>query len=84
MATTKCNSGSNWISKEKLSIFLNELSGFGAFLHIFFGTVVFSSVMFISTIDAVKVIARYVASGLECRLVITWELGGLKMIEGRA
>lgn len=53
-------------ARDKPAVFLNELAGFWAFLHLLFGTTVFSSLMFISVLDALKVIARYIASGLVC------------------
>ncbi|KAL9023905.1 MAG: hypothetical protein Q9196_006892, partial [Gyalolechia fulgens] len=65
----------------KLGIFLNELAGFGAFLHLLFGTTVFSSLMFISVLDALRVIARYIASGLICRLIVKWELAAMRAVE---
>lgn len=64
--------------REKLAIFLNELAGFGAFLHLLFGTTVFSSLMFIGVLDALQVIARYIASGLICRLIVSWELAAMR------
>lgn len=65
-------------NREKLAIFLNELAGFGAFLHLLFGTTVFSSLMFIGVLDALQVIARYISSGLICRLIVSWELAAMR------
>lgn len=66
---------------DKLAIFLNELAGFGSFLHLLFGTTVFSSLMFIGVLDAFQVIARYVASGLVCRIIVNWELAAMRAAE---
>lgn len=65
-------------SHDKLAIFLNELAGFGAFLHLLFGTTVFSSLMFIGVLDALQVIARYIGSGVVCRIIVNWELAAMR------
>ena len=67
--------------ENKMSVALNELAGFLAFLQILFGTLLFSSLMFTATLDALGVIARYVASGLVCRFIVTWELAALRSLE---
>lgn len=67
--------------EDKMSVFLNELAGLLSFLQILFGTLLFSSLMFIATIDALAVIARYVASGLICRFIVTWELVAMRSLE---
>ena len=72
------------LQESKLSVFLNELAGLGAFLHVRFGTLVFSSLMFIATIDAPVVIARFIVSELVCRLVVTWELATMRSAEQKS
>lgn len=47
-------------------------------LHIVFGTLVFSGILFISTQDATAVVARFFASALVCRLVMMYELAGIR------
>ncbi|KAH8773546.1 hypothetical protein F5883DRAFT_548066 [Diaporthe sp. PMI_573] len=46
-------------------------------LHIVFGTLVCTSRLFISTQDALAVVARYLASALACRILVVCELSGL-------
>ncbi|KAM7189692.1 hypothetical protein V8F33_009940 [Rhypophila sp. PSN 637] len=47
-------------------------------LHIIFGTLTLSSMLFIGPRDALKVIARFVASALACRIITMYELAGLR------
>lgn len=49
----------------------------GTVLHIIFGTLVFSSILFIATADAVTVAARYLASAVLCRIILNYELDGI-------
>lgn len=50
----------------------------GTVLHILLGTLVFSSLLFIETGDAISVVAQYLASTLVCRVVLVYELAGLR------
>ena len=52
-----------------------------AYAHWIFGTLVFSSTLFIGTLDAFGVIARYLASALICRMVLLVELAGMRAVE---
>lgn len=47
-------------------------------VHILFGTLVFSSLMFIGTRDAVFVLGRFMASVLFCRVILMYEIAGLR------
>lgn len=47
-------------------------------IHIVFGTLVFASTLFVSTQDATTVIVRYFASALVCRIVLMYELAGMR------
>lgn len=47
-------------------------------LHIIFGTMMLSSLLFVGPRDALKVIARFVGSGLSCRVITMYELAGLR------
>ncbi|KAI1434995.1 hypothetical protein GGR50DRAFT_359255 [Xylaria sp. CBS 124048] len=47
-------------------------------VHILFGSLVFSSLLFIGPSDAVKVIARYVGSVIACRIIVAFELMGMR------
>ena len=67
-----------------LTVFLNETTGFLVFLHLAVGTLIFSSLQFISVIDAMTVIARYIASGLVCRIILMQELDGLRTMESES
>lgn len=52
-----------------------------AFVQILFGTAVLSSLTFIATLDAVVVILRYVVSGCVCRIILMYELQGMRLVE---
>ncbi|GAW17161.1 hypothetical protein ANO14919_066110 [Xylariales sp. No.14919] len=47
-------------------------------VHLFYGTVVFSSVLLIGSADTVIVIPRYWHSAVLCRLVLMFEISGIK------
>lgn len=61
-----------------LFIILSWLTSIGSVLHIMFGTLVFSSVLFISTRDAAYVVLRFVLSAVICRAVLMLELSGMR------
>ena len=50
----------------------------GSVFHLFYGTLVFSSIMCISVEDAVPVAVRYLISAFICRLLLMFELSGLR------
>ena len=50
----------------------------GTVLYIIFGTMLFSSALFISTQDAVMVCSRYLAATMLCRVIVMYELSGLR------
>lgn len=54
-----------------------------AYAHWIFGTLVFSSTLFIGTLDGLGVIARYLASALVCRMILLVELAGITGEQGR-
>lgn len=60
---------------------LNGLAVTCIYVHWVFGTLLFSSVLFIGTLDALGVIARYLASALFCRVILLVELSGIKGAE---
>ncbi|KAI0970957.1 hypothetical protein F4678DRAFT_462091 [Xylaria arbuscula] len=47
-------------------------------IHILFGSLVLSGLLFIGPSDALVVIVRYVASVLACRILVTFELSGMR------
>lgn len=61
-------------------IFLAWFTCVGTVLHIICGTLIFSSILFISTSDAVTVVSRYLSSTLLCRAVLMFELSGLRQV----
>ncbi|KIW66519.1 hypothetical protein PV04_05847 [Phialophora macrospora] len=67
-------------------IFLSWFTSILTVLHIVYGTLVFSSILFISTSDAVTVVARYLSSTLVCRAIVMYELSGLRQVlsQGRS
>lgn len=60
-----------------LTILLNAAS-FVAAIHVLVGICFFSSILFISVVDAIEVALRYLASAAVCRLVVTLEFTGMK------
>jgi hypothetical protein len=68
--------GEGWITE-----LLMELMAVFAFVHVAFGTLIFSSLMFIATIDAAIVIIRYFVSGLLCRAILIFEVNGIRVAE---
>jgi len=62
-------------------LFANVLAQSGAFVLVFFGTLLFSSLLFIGTIDAVGVVCRYMVSTAICRLILMYELRGMAAVE---
>ena len=63
------------------SYWFTFLSWFTAILtvcHVLFGTLVFSSMLFISVRDSLEVIARYMASVICCRIILMYELASLR------
>jgi len=64
-----------------VGIALNGLAGWLGIVHVAFGTAIFSGVLFISTGDAATLIVRYLASGTMCRLIIYFEVGGMRRVK---
>jgi hypothetical protein len=60
-----------------LTILLNAAS-FVAAIHVLVGICFFSSILFISVVDAIEVTLRYLASAAVCRLIVTLEFTGMK------
>lgn len=56
-------------------------------IHVLFGTLVFSSTMFVNTADAMMLALRYLASTILCRAVMAFEVDGLAgkldIVEGK-
>ena len=60
-----------------VTLSLNLFAAFMGFILLIFGTTVFSSLLFISPLDALTVIIRYLASTIFCRFILKFELRGL-------
>ena len=63
-----------------LFLCVSWLTSVGTAIHILYGTVMFSSVLFVSVRDALFVIARFGASVLCCQAIVSYELAGLRHI----
>lgn len=48
--------------------------------HVILGTLIFSSMLFISTRDAVYVLGRFMCSVLVCRILLMYELAKLRVL----
>jgi hypothetical protein len=53
-------------------------TAFGTVVHIIFGTLVFSSILFITTLDAVRVVFQLLGSTCVCRAILMYELSGMR------
>ena len=47
-------------------------------LHVVFGTLVFSGTLFVGTKDALGIVGRYIAGVAVCRIILMYELAGLR------
>lgn len=57
----------------------NVLAGCGGFVNLVFGTIIFSSLHFVSVWDAINhILTRYIISAIVCRLVLVIEVAGLR------
>jgi hypothetical protein len=62
-------------------IALNFMTAWFGFVHVIFGTAVFSGQLFIETGDAVFLLCRYLLSALVCRIILYFETGGMRRVE---
>jgi hypothetical protein len=67
--------------RDRITLLTNLIASIMAFVLLVFGTLTFSSLLFISTLDAVAVIARYLLSSLVCRFVLMVELNSMILVE---
>lgn len=65
-----------------LFIFLTWVTSITTVSHIIYGTLIFSSILFISTSDAVQIVARFVASTVVCRVILVFEITGMQQRVG--
>lgn len=47
-------------------------------LHVVFGTLIFSSLLLVGIKDALSIVGRYMASVALCRIILMYELAGLR------
>ncbi|KAK4042868.1 hypothetical protein C8A01DRAFT_44087 [Parachaetomium inaequale] len=66
------------VPETKKFLALSWLTSTSTTFHVIFGTLAFSSMQFISVRDAFGVIGRYTASVTICRVVLMYELSGLR------
>lgn len=59
-------------------IFLDWVLSHGVIIQIIFGTMVLSSTTLMSVPDAFRIVGRYAASAILCRLILMYELYGLR------
>ena len=62
----------------KTVLALNYLASFLALIHIVFGTLIFSSLLFVSITRAIYIMCRLILSALVCRTVMSFEIAGLR------
>jgi hypothetical protein len=62
-----------------IAVVSNVLAGCGGFVHLVFGTIIFSSLLFVSVWDALNhILTRYNISAIVCRLIVVIEVAGLR------
>ena len=66
-------------TKVHIGIGLTCISGFLSFFHLLYGTVTFSGLLFIHTLDAIGlVLMRLLASAIVCRFIVLVEIAGMR------
>ncbi|KAI0898150.1 hypothetical protein F4806DRAFT_461318 [Annulohypoxylon nitens] len=68
----------HWSGETYLFVFISWCSSISTVAHIFFGTIAFSSIIFIGYVDSIKIIFRFMASAVLCRAVLMFELAGMR------
>ncbi|KAF7594438.1 hypothetical protein BBP40_009260 [Aspergillus hancockii] len=66
------------IEESYLFLFFSWCTSTGTVIHILYGTMVLSSLLSISVEDALAMAGRYLASVVCCRIVLVYELAGLR------
>jgi hypothetical protein len=59
---------------------LNWMIRIGVWLHVIYGTIALSSMLFISLYDALSLVSRFFSGTLACRMIVAFELYGLRVI----
>jgi hypothetical protein len=60
--------------------FVSWCTSTGTILHLIYGTLTFSSILFISTRDALGVLGRYLISTIVCKVLLNFEIGGMRAV----
>ena len=68
------------VSESYWFLFLTWFTAMGTICHVIYGTLVFSSLLFISVRDSLLVIARYMVSVICCRVILMYELASLRRV----
>ena len=67
-----------------VAVLLSSFAGVGGFWHVVFGTIIFSSLAFISVFEFLNfVFWRYILAAAVCRLILMVELTGLRAVQRR-
>jgi hypothetical protein len=64
-------------------LFLNWAVKIGSYVHILFGTIILSSVIFVPLWDTIEVVGRFLGGALLCRIVVGFEMYGLQIAKGK-
>lgn len=64
--------------ESKLFLVAAWVGSMATVLHIIFGTLIFSSTIFVGVEDALSIVGRYMASVSICRIILMYELAGLR------
>ncbi|GAP85642.1 hypothetical protein SAMD00023353_1300910 [Rosellinia necatrix] len=67
-----------FIKENKLFVSWSWALSTAAILHLLFGSSVLSGLLFIGPRDALLIIARYLISALSCRMLVAFELAGMR------
>jgi hypothetical protein len=66
------------VQETRLYIFISWATSLLSACHVIFGTLTFSSMLFISVKDSLTVISRFMASVLLCRIILMYKLSTLR------
>lgn len=64
--------------ERKWFVFLSWALSTCVIVHVIYGTLVFSSLYFIGPRDAISVVGRYMSSVLVCRIIVMYEIAGIR------
>lgn len=86
-ANIGAKTGEKTLSAEKLpvlAVVLQIIAGFGSFIHLVLGTIVFSSLLFLTVKDVLSnILWRLILSTLAARVILLIEIAGLRSYYGK-